>query len=169
MRALMRWATSSETPKVARGIPVAIVGENDADVCHGGLGEDAGDVVMLERAFERAEIVEFDDAGGFGGIDGRADIAAAGADHAIFEPGKRFIHGAVVTVVEHKDFRTLRDFTGDANGEAIGVGGAESKLPVGETEAALEIFTDPEGVFGGAHESDAYFDAARDSFGDDFG
>ena len=31
----------------ARGWPVASVGENDADVGHGGLGEDASDVVML--------------------------------------------------------------------------------------------------------------------------
>ena len=153
----------------ACGFPVTVVRKNDADVGHRGLGENAGDVVMLERGFERVEIVEFDNAGGFGGIDGRADIAATRADHAIFEPGKRFIHAAVVAVVEDEDFRTLRDFAGDSNGEAVGVGGGERELPVGETEAALEIFTDPEGVFGGEHEGDAFFDAARDGFGDDFG
>src|SRR5882724_3424842 len=58
----------------ARGFPVAVVGKNDADVGHGGLGEDASDVVMLERVFESIEVVEFDNARGFGGIDGRTDI-----------------------------------------------------------------------------------------------
>ena len=67
----------------AGGGPVAVVGKNDADVGHGGLGEDAGDVVMLESVFEGLEIVEFDDAGGFGGIYGRADVAAARTDCAV--------------------------------------------------------------------------------------
>src|SRR5437899_4444855 len=35
----------------AGGGPVASVGENDADVGHSELGEDAGDIVMLERVF----------------------------------------------------------------------------------------------------------------------
>src|SRR4029077_12963546 len=43
--------------EIARGGPVAVVGEDDADVGHGGFGEDAGDVVMLESVFERVEIV----------------------------------------------------------------------------------------------------------------
>src|SRR5260370_24409719 len=51
----------------------------------------------------------------------------------------------------------------------MGVGGSERKLPKGKTEAALEIFADPEGVIGGEHESDAFFGAAGDGFDDDFG
>ena len=67
----------------ARGGPVAVVGKDDADVGHGGLGEDAGDVVMLERGFEGVQIVELDDARGFGGIYRRTDVAAARADYAV--------------------------------------------------------------------------------------
>src|SRR5260370_21710991 len=51
----------------------------------------------------------------------------------------------------------------------MGVGGSERKLPKGKTEAALEIFADPEGVIGGEHESDAFFGAAGDRFDNDFG
>ena len=154
----------------AGGGPVAVVGENDADVGHGGLGEDAGDVVMLERVFESGEIVELDDARGFGGIDGRADIAAARTDdRRSVERGEGFVDGAVIAVVEDENFRTLRDFAGDADGETVGVGGGERELPVGQAEAALEIFADPERVFGGKHERDAFADAAGDGVGDDFG
>ncbi len=41
--------------------------------------------MMLERGFEGVEVVEFDDASGFSGIDGRADVAAARADDAVVE------------------------------------------------------------------------------------
>src|SRR5216684_3299342 len=105
-----RAATAS---KFSGGGPVAVVGENDANVGHGGLGENASDIVMLEGVFEGVEIVKFDDAGGFGGIDGRADIAAARADDAVFERGEGFVNGAVVTVVEDEDFRALSDFAGN--------------------------------------------------------
>src|SRR5712664_701493 len=75
----------------------------------------------------------------------------------------------MVAVVEYEDFRTLGDLASDSNGKAIGVGGGEGKLPVRKAEAALEIFPDPEGVFGGKHEGDALFDAAGEGVGDDFG
>jgi len=61
--------------------------------------------MVLEGAFERIEIVEFDDASGFCGIDWRADIAAARADDAVVERCNGFINGAVVAVVEDEDFR----------------------------------------------------------------
>src|SRR6266481_3000718 len=95
--------------------PVTVVGEDDADVGHGGFGEDAGDVAMLEGAFERVEIVELDDARGFGGIDRRADIAAARGDYTVFERGEGFVDGAVVAIVKNENFRTLGDFAGDSN------------------------------------------------------
>src|SRR5438552_7558664 len=51
--------------ELLRGGPVAVVWENDADVGHGGFGEDAGDVVMLQRVLEGVEIVELNDPSGF--------------------------------------------------------------------------------------------------------
>jgi hypothetical protein len=124
---------------------------------------------MLEGVFESVEIVEFDDTGGFGGIDGRADVAATRTDDAAFERGEGFVDGAVIAIMENEDFRTARDFAGDSNGETIGVRGGERELPVRKVEAALEIFADPELVFGGKHEGDAVFGTAGDGFGDDGG
>ena len=59
----------------------------------------------------------------------------------------------------------MRDFARDADGEAIGIGGGESKLPVGEAEAAGEFFADPCGVFGGEHQRDSVIGLARDRRG----
>src|ERR1700694_6213593 len=42
--------------ELAGGFPVAVVGENDADVGHGGAGGDAGDDGMLGGGLGRAEI-----------------------------------------------------------------------------------------------------------------
>ena len=75
----------------------------------------------------------------------------------------------MVAVVEDENFRALGDFAGDANSEAIGVGGGERELPIGQVETALEIFADPERVFGGKHQRDAFFGAAGDGFSDDIG
>src|SRR5207302_8513200 len=131
------------------GGPKAVFGEDDADVGHGGLGEDAGDIVMLEGIFEDVEIVEFDHAGGFGGIDGWADVAAARADDAVFKRGEGFVYGAVIAIVEDEDFRTLGDFACDSNGEAVGVSSGECELSVWQAGGTLEILDDPKGVIGG--------------------
>ncbi len=124
---------------------------------------------MLEGIFEDVEIVEFDHAGGFGGIDGWADVAAARADDTVFKRGEGFVYGAVIAIVEDEDFRTLGDFAGDSNGEAVGVSGGERELPVWQAEATLEILADPKGVFGGEHEGDAFLGTAGDNVSDDFG
>ena len=153
--------------ELRRGGPIAFVREDDPDVGHGGFGENTSDIVMLEGSFERGEIVELDDARGFGGIDGRTDVAAAGADGAVVQGGEGFVHGAVVAVMEHKDFRALRDFASDANGESIGVGGGERELPKWQAEAQLEFFAHPQRIFAGQHEGDAFADAAGNGFGDD--
>src|ERR1700722_14628996 len=131
--------------------PVAGFGMDDADVGEDRLGEDAGDVTVGEFLFERGKIVEFDDARGLGWIYRRTNISAARAGDAVVERDVSFVHGAVVTVVVNENFRALRDFARDADGEAIGVGGGERELPVGQAETAGEFFTDPRGVFGGKH------------------
>ena len=145
--------------------PVARVGMDDADIGEDRFGEDAGDVAMGEFPFERGEIVEFDDAGGLDRIYRRADISAARAGDAIVERDVGFVHGAVIAVVEDENFGALGDFAGDADGEAVGVGGGESKLPVGQAEAAGEFFADPRSVFGGEHQGDSVLRLARDGCG----
>src|SRR5271169_2966866 len=64
-------------------------------------------------------------------------------------------------------FRSLNsttrvDFAGDANGEAIGVRGGERELPVRQTEAALQFFADPHGIFCGQHECQTLAEAIGD-------
>ncbi len=145
--------------------PVAGLGMDDADVGEDWFGEDAGDVLVREFRFERGEIVEFDDAGGLDWINRRADVAAAGAGDAVVERDVGFVHRAVVAVVEDQDFWALGDFAGGADGEAIGVGGGECELPVGEAKAAGEFFADPRGVFGGKHQGDSVIGLARDGCG----
>src|SRR6266478_3764975 len=72
------------------------------------------------------------------GFTGRANVATAGDDDAVFvERGEGFVDGAVVAIVENENFRALSDFACDADGEAVGGGGGERELPVGEAEAAL--------------------------------
>jgi hypothetical protein len=124
---------------------------------------------MLESVFEGLQIVEFDNARGFGGIHWGADIAAARAYYAIVKRYESFIYRAVIAAVEDENFGALRDFAGNANGETVGVGGGERELPVGQAKSALEIFTDPERVLGGKHESDALADTSCDGVGDDWG
>jgi hypothetical protein len=76
-----------------------------------------------------------------------------------------FVHGAVIAVVEDENFGALSDFAGDADGETIGVGGGERKLPIGEAEAAREFFADPRSVFGWEHQGDSVLRLARDGCG----
>ena len=111
---------------------------------------------MLESGLESVEIVELDDARSFRGVDRRADVSAARLDYVALQGGEGFIDCAVVAVMEDQDFCALGDFAGDADSEAIGVGGGESELPVRESEAALQFFADPDGVLGGEHEGDAF-------------
>src|SRR5580692_5120218 len=122
---------------------------------------------MPEGIFKSLQIVEFDDARGFGGIYWRPDIAAARTDDAIFESGESFVYCAVIAVMEDQNLEAPRDFAGDANRKTVGVGSSQRELPVGQAETALEIFANPERVFGREHERDAFADAACDSVGDD--
>ena len=153
----------------AGGGPVAVVGENDADVGHGGLGEDAGDVVMLESVFEGCRSLNSTTRVVSAGFTGGPMLPRRGPTAPFSKRGERFVYRAVIAVMEDEDFGALGDFAGDANGETVGVGGGERELPVGQAETALEIFADPERVFGGKHEGDAFADAAGDGFGDDLG
>ena len=66
--------------QLAQGVVVAGVGQDDADVGQGGLGQHAGDVARLERALQRGDIVELDDLRGDRRVDRRPEVAAPGPD-----------------------------------------------------------------------------------------
>lgn len=148
--------------ELAEGGVVARIGVDDADVGHHGFGEDAGDIAGGKGGFEGVEVVEFDDARGFGGIYGGANVARPRDGDAIFERGEGFVYTAVVAVVVGEDFVPSSDLAGEAEGETVGVGGGEGRLPVGEAKAVGEFFGDPEGVFGGEHEGAATIELGGD-------
>jgi len=104
--------------------------EDDTDIGHRRLGEDAGDVVVLQRGIERREIVELDDAGGFGGIYRWPDVSAARPHRTVsMQRSEGFVHRAVVAILEHEDFIALRYFARNADGKTVGVRGGKRKLP----------------------------------------
>jgi len=76
--------------------------------------------------------VEFDDASGYGGIDGRADVAAPRSGGAVGMKGDEgFVDRAVVAPVEDENLRAAGDLACQADGKAVGVSGGERELPVG--------------------------------------
>ena len=74
----------------------------------------------------------------------------------------------MIAKVKDENLGALGDFASDADGEAVGVGGGQRELPEWKTEAAAELFANPEGIFGGEHQGDAFADAAGDGFSDDW-
>jgi len=55
-------------------------GMDDADVGQGGFREDAGYVAVGERLFESGDVVEFDDASGYGGSTGGPTLPRRGPE-----------------------------------------------------------------------------------------
>ena len=71
------------------------------------------------------------------------------------ERRERLVDRAVVAPVEDQDLRPLRHVPRQADGEAVGVGRRERRLPEGQAEPARELFADPDRVLGRQHERDA--------------
>ena len=56
------------------------------------------------------------------------------------------------------------DLARQADGETIGIGGGQSELPVGQSEALLQFFGDENRIFGGQHQRDAALHLLFDGF-----
>ena len=82
-------------------------------------------------ALERVDVVERHDRGGRGRIDRDPERARREATTrpSASSIDQRLVDGAVVAPVEHEDAPPPGDEAGDAQGEAVGVGGAERELP----------------------------------------
>src|SRR5580658_8496 len=105
-----------------RGLPVAVFRQDDPDVGHGRFGQNASNVVVSQGVLERGNIVELDDTRGFRGIYRRTEVAASWSDAAVgLQRGERFVHRAVVAIMENKDLAAPGDFAGYTNGETVGV------------------------------------------------
>ncbi|ABA52578.1 hypothetical protein BURPS1710b_A1291 [Burkholderia pseudomallei 1710b] len=135
----------------ARFAPEAGVGQHHADVRQRRLGEHACDLAVLQRGFERGEIVEFDDARVCRQIVRLAEQAVALHRPAVCEIDEHVVDGAVIAAVEHDDVLAARGRARPAQHEAVRVARAQRELPVRQPEAARELRRDPRGVLARQH------------------
>ena len=66
-----------------------------------------------------------------------------------------FIDRAVVAPVEHQDFGTAGDLPRQADGEAVGIGRSQGKLPVGQAESLLQFLCNKNRILRRQHQRDA--------------
>ena len=103
-----------------------------------------------------------DDDGGERGIDLRADGAVTGDDPpAVVEGGQRLVDGAVVAPVEDEHLGPPGDVAGEAQHEAVGVGGRHRQLPERQAEPPVELGGHPQRVGSGEHRGHAPTGLAR--------
>ncbi len=74
--------------------------------------------------------------------------------YAIFQCDEGFVHATVIAPVVDQDLATAGNLTGQPNGKAVGISSAECELPIGQAEALLQFFADPDGIFAGQHQRD---------------
>src|SRR5205085_7965418 len=102
------------------------------------LGDDAGHVFVLERRFQRGDIVELDDLRRLGQVAEFARQSRPVDCDTIDQPYHRLVDRAVITAVEDQDFFAAGDGASNAQREAVGVGGGGGDLPEWQAEALLQ-------------------------------
>ena len=137
-----------------QGVVVAGVRQDDPDVGHRRLGEDAGDVALRQRPVERFDVVPLDRLRRFRHVNRRADVVGARAGLAVDLDRERLVDGAVVAPGVDEDLRPAGDRPGEPDHGAVGVGGGQRELPVGKAEAAAQLLADPARVLGREHQGD---------------
>ena len=144
------------------------LGQDDADVGEGRLGQHAGHVARRQRGAQRLDVVERHHPRGQCRVDLRPEAAGSGHHRAVGpEDHERLVDGAVVAPVEHGHLRPAREVAGEAQHEAVGVGGAERELPRRQPEAPGQVAGHPGGVGRGEHGGDAVGGLACHGLGDE--
>ena len=105
---------------------------------------------MRQRGFERRQVVELDDARELASGRSPARAAPGGSRPTVHQPHEGFVDRAVVAAVEDQDLRSPGDGAGDAQREAVGVGGRRRDLPVRQAEAFGQQAPDLERVLVGS-------------------
>ncbi len=104
------------------------------------LGQHDGDVAARERGVEAIRIIEADDDGMRGAVEGRAELAGPRPAGTVgSEAHQRLVDGAVVAAVEHQNLPAAGHGARDAQKEAVGVRGRGRELPVRQPEALREV------------------------------
>ena len=138
--------------ELAHGVEETRLGQHDADVGERRLGEHARDVARRQRRGERVGVVERHDRARRCRIGGRAEGTGT-RHHATggVERDERLVDGAVVAPVEHGDAAAAGHVAGQAQGDAVGVGGADGELPQRQAEAGRQLAGHPGGILGRQH------------------
>ena len=156
---------SRRAGQAAQAVVVAGIGEHHAGVGQHRFGDDAGDVAVGERGFERREVVELDDLRALGQVAELAGEAGPVGGAAADDAHHRLVDRAVVAAVEDEDLRPAGDGAGDAQREAVGVGRRRGYLPEGQAEGLLEQPSDGDGVLAGQHVGQTAAGLAADGAG----
>ena len=139
----------------AQAVVEAGLGQDDADVGQGGLGQHAGDLAVVEQALDGAEVVELADPRGLGGVHGGADVALPRPRPRAVERDEGLVDGPVVAVVEDEHVGALRHLAAQPQRPAVGVGRGQREAPPRHAEAPRELLADPRCVLGGEHQGRA--------------
>ena len=89
--------------QLARLFPEIPLGQHHAGVRHDRFRQHASDLAIGKGAFERREIVEFDDASVRDEVRNRTDLSRTGDDSIALETHQRVFERAVITTVEHQN------------------------------------------------------------------
>jgi hypothetical protein len=134
---------------------VAGLRQDDPDVGHRRLGEDAGHVALGERGIQRVDVVPLDRPCGLGKVDRRAHVVGARAGLAVDGDRERLVDRAVVAPGVDQDLGPAGHRPREADREPVGVGGGQRELPVGEAETPPELLPHPGRVLRGEHQRHA--------------
>jgi len=106
---------------------------------------------VLQRRFERVQIVEFDDARVREQVVRLPEQAVALHGAAVDEIDEDVVDGAVIAAVEHDDRVAARRGARPAQHEAVRVARAQRELPERQAEPARELARHPRGVLARQH------------------
>ena len=117
-------------------------------------------------ASSAGDVVELHHPGGEGGVHLRPQVGIPPAGGAGLVGGHEgLVDAAVIAPVEDQDLGAAGEMPGDAEREAVCVGGRERELPERESEAPGELRRHPDGVLRGQHGGDASGCLPLDRFG----
>ncbi len=141
----------------------AVHRRDHADIGHMRLGQHRRHVAIGQRPFQRLDIVELDHLGNVGQVEPVGIDAMLGHHLAVPQLGLGLVDRAVIFAVEDQDLPAPGQDPGQADGEAVGIGGRHRHLPEGKPEAARQFLGDRDAILGRQHIGGA---APGDGLGD---
>ena len=119
---------------------------------------------MLQRIFQRVQIVKLNHPRCLGRVHRRPNISAPWSNHSITHRRKRFVHCPVIAIVVNQHFRALCNLPRDSNCKPVRIRRRQRKLPVRQSKSPLQFFADPQRIFRRQHQRDTFADTLRNRF-----